>query len=157
MFFFSGPVSFDMFPVSTLLGTFTCAMSGMQSKSCHNICHPSGLISSASWCKQGLLHSSMLVEVHSLEPIHLSHYVYFAKHRNEIPNHLVASFPFFHRASYIPAHFLMELLMMTICGGFCCKMSRFPVSDMEICCIFAGLNGCRSMNGCHLTPSFYDY
>ena len=36
-----------------------------------------------------------------------------------------------------PAHLLMELLMMTNLGWFCCKMSRFLVSDMEGCCILS--------------------
>ena len=36
----------------------------------------------------------MLVEVHFLEPICLSHYVYFARYRDEIPNHVLGPFLF---------------------------------------------------------------
>ena len=78
----------------------------------------------------------MLVEVHSLEPICLSHYVFFARIRDEIPNHVLGPF-LFPKELLHPAHLLMELLMMTILDWFCCKMSSFLVSDMEICCILS--------------------
>ena len=156
MFFFSPPVSFDRFPVSHIAWVPSHVLVwGMQSKSCHNICYPSGLISSASWCKQGLLHSSMLVEVHSLEPISLSHYVYFARHRDEIPNHLVASFHFSQRASYKLHISWWNCWWWLFMVGFVVKCQGSWFQTWRFVVFFAGLIGCRSRNGCHLTPSEY--
>ena len=128
----------------------------MQSKSCHNICYPSGLISSASWCKQGLLHSSMLgwgafpgnqlafLITSTLPGIGMKYQIIWW-HPFIFPKELLTNCTFL---DGIVDDDYSWWVFVVKCQGSWFQTWRFVV-------FFAGLIGCRSRNGCHLTPSDY--
>ena len=145
MFFFSAPVSFDMFPVSTLLQYLhTC------------------------WCQACKVKvATIYVILLDWFPLHSDASKVFCTvvcwlrciPWNQFAFLIMSTLPGIEmkRASYIPhiSWWNCWWWLLVVGSVVKCQGSWFQTWRFVVFC--AGLIGCRSMNSCHLTPSFYDY